>query len=133
MRIDGATRDLEDLQLDTERAMRSSERAMKKASERGIMANHMSDGDDDEGDEDDFEDGDHAVGTIRGHHVYTGESLLEMVLADHSFKFNHDNKILSGAHTRGEHKVFSHGIDLLLQYSFYFALFLLSMRTFNYR
>lgn len=102
--------------------MRSSERAMKKASERGIMVNHMNDGDDDEGDEDDFEDGDHAVGTIRGHHVYTGESLLEMVLADHSFKFNHDNKILSGAHTRGEHKVFTHYFVSTIFLLFYLVL-----------
>ena len=102
----GTAIDLEDLQLDAERAMRSNDRAMKRAAGRGIMATHMNDEEDDEDDEDDFEDGDHAVGTIKGHHVYTGESLLEMVLADHSFKFNHDNKILSGAHTRGEHKVF---------------------------
>ena len=101
-RIEDATRDLENLQLDTERAM-------KKSSKLGAKVSNQEDsGDDDDGDEEGFEGRGHSAGTVRGHHVYTGESLLEMVLADHSFKYNHDNQMLSGAHTRGEHKVFTY-------------------------
>ena len=43
--------------------------------------------------------------TPDSHHVYTGESLLEVILADHAYKYHSDNIPLSGAHVRGEHKV----------------------------
>lgn len=80
---------------------------MKKSLKVGSKVDNQEDvEEDDDGDEEDFEGRDRAVGTMRGHHVYTGESLLEVILADHSFQYNHDKKMLSGAHTRGEHKVF---------------------------
>jgi hypothetical protein len=37
--------------------------------------------------------------------VYTGESLLEVILSDHAYKYHNENTPLSGAHVRGEHKV----------------------------
>jgi hypothetical protein len=37
--------------------------------------------------------------------VFTGESLLEVILSDHAYKYHNDNSPLSGAHVRGEHKV----------------------------
>ena len=37
--------------------------------------------------------------------MFTGESLLEVILSDHAYKYHNDNSPLSGAHVRGEHKV----------------------------
>ena len=108
-RIEDATRELENLQFETERTM-------KRASKVGAKVTNQEDEED--GDFEDFEERQYAVGSIRGHHVYTGESLLEMVLADHHFKYNHDKYLISGAQSRGEHKV--------ICYSFYlFHLFYL--------
>lgn len=100
-RIEDATRDLENLQFETERTM-------KRASKAGAKVTSQKDEED--GDFEDFEERQYAVGSIRGHHVYTGESLLEMVLADHTFKYNHDKYLISGARCRGEHKVVSYFI-----------------------
>lgn len=111
-RIEDATRDLENLQFETERTM-------KRASKVGAKISNQDDEED--GEFEDFEERQYAVGSIRGHHVYTGESLLEMVLADHHFKYNHDKYLISGALSRGEHKVVCY-----LSYHFYlFYLFYL--------
>lgn len=36
-------------------------------------------------------------------HVYTGESLLEIVLSDHAYKHSNSQHVINGAVTRGEH------------------------------
>ena len=38
-------------------------------------------------------------------HVYTGESLLEVVLSDNAYKYRNDLSLVSGSSIRGEHKV----------------------------
>lgn len=117
-RIEDATRDLENLQFETERTM-------KRASKAGAKVSNQDDEED--GDFEDFEERQYAVGSIRGHHVYTGESLLEMVLADHSFKYNHDKYLISGALSRGEHKVVC---DLFSLFYFFYIFFLFFLSNF---
>jgi hypothetical protein len=110
-RIEDATRELENLQFETERTMKLASKVGSKVSNQD---------DEEDGDFEDFEERQYAVGSIRGHHVYTGESLLEMVLADHHFKYNHDKYLISGALSRGEHKVVPYLLDLFcLFYLFY--------------
>ena len=38
-------------------------------------------------------------------YMYTGESLLEMVLSDHNYKYHNGDGLLSGSDIRAEHKV----------------------------
>lgn len=115
-RIEDATRDLENLQFETERTM-------KRASKVGAKVSNQDDEED--GDFEDFEERQYAVGSIRGHHVYTGESLLEMVLADHHFKYNHDKYLISGAQSRGEHKVIRYQFYLFYTFRLFYLFHLL--------
>lgn len=64
--------------------------------------------------------------------MFTGESLLEVILSDHAYKYHNDNSPLSGAHVRGEHKVEVEVVWLdsplfLLFHFFVFFLFLMTI------
>ena len=64
--------------------------------------------------------------------MFTGESLLEVILSDHAYKYHNDNSPLSGAHVRGEHKVQAEVVwldsPLFLLFLFYvFFLFLMTI------
>lgn len=65
--------------------------------------------------------------------MFTGESLLEVILSDHAYKYHNDNSPLSGAHVRGEHKVEVEVVcldsPLFLLFLFY-VFFLFLMTTF---
>ena len=41
----------------------------------------------------------------RSPHIYTGESLLEIVLSDHAYKYHNEQGLVHGATVRGEHQV----------------------------